>query len=152
MLDTLFFERVKSRESLTQNQRYRSMPTIKKLRNNQITLREKQVSIQKELTRMVELSRELCGKDGMLVLEKMRTKLDELANLEDQIETVTEAIQDRRLKNNVTPKESLKTPSKQSRRKKQKAGKAYPLNGKDVHAPLVARIVQGGSVGGGEKR
>ena len=90
------------------------MPTIKKLRTHQILLRDRQVSIRKELIRLERILKQLSDRDEVSVLERMKVMTAELVDTNAQISDITEMIQKKILENGM----SLK-----SRRKHQEIGR-----------------------------
>ena len=91
------------------------MPTIKKLRTHQILLRDRQVSIRKELIRLERILKQLSDRDEVSVLERMKVMTAELVDTNAQISDITEMIQKKKILENGM---SLK-----SRRKHQEIGR-----------------------------
>ena len=73
----------------------KTMPTIKKLRTNQILLRDRQVSIRKELTRLRRMLKQLSDRDEVSVLDRMKVMTAELVDINAQISDITEMIREK---------------------------------------------------------
>ena len=127
------------------------MPTIQRLRNKQILLRNRQNAIRKELIHLVGCSEEAANNDRTSLLENIDLKIAELAEHDSQIKQITETIQRRKHKNQLDV-ESSKGSKRASKSKKKKSRKVHALNGKNVSISVFTGVVQGGSVGGGKKR
>ena len=127
------------------------MPTIKKLRTHQILLRDRQVSIRKELIRLERILKQLSDRDEVSVLERMKVMTAELVDTNAQISDITEMIQKKNSRKRYEFEEPSKTPGNRSRLKN-KSGKVHPINGRHVTSSTFSGVVQGGIVGGGKKR
>ena len=127
------------------------MPTIQKLRNKQILLRDRQNAIRKELIHLVGCAEEAPNNDQTSLPENIDLKIAELVEIDCQIGDITETIQWRNHKNRLAVESSKKSRGA-SKSKKKKSTKMHALNGKNGPISSFTGVVQGGSVGRGKKR
>ena len=127
------------------------MPTIQRLRNKQILLRNRQNAIRKELIHLVGCSEEVANNDRTSLLENIDLKIAELAEIDCQIRDITETIHLRNHKNQLAVESSKKSRGAPEPKKK-KSAKIHALNGKNGPIDVFTGVVQGGIVGGGKKR